>query len=389
MKIKFLSSASLLLALLLCLSSCGDKKGYNLTYDTGKSETTETVTEAPKDESITIRMVGDILLHEAVVESGYKSDGTYNYDHLFNNLKDEIEEADIALVNQEVILGGRDMGLSGYPAFNGPFEVGDALADAGFDIILHASNHAIDRGSKAVINCCNFWKTNYPEINYIGISDDNSDQNNICVKEVNGVKIAFMNYTYGTNGIKVPAELPMAVTYLDEATIRTDAKWAEENADFTVALPHWGTEYTHEADANQKRWADLFLECGVDLVIGTHPHVIQPCEVLEKDGQKMLVYYSLGNFVNSTAERGTGKGQRMIGAMADVKLEKSEDGSVHITDYGVIPLVTVMGDGLTTYRLDSYTAEMASRTSTILQDHNFTLDYCKNLINDVFGDLAE
>ena len=171
------------------------------------ASTDEDTTAAPEPEKtgVTIRMVGDVLLHEAVTESGLRDDGTYNFDHLFKNVLDEIKSADIALVNQEVILGGKEMGLSGYPAFNGPFEVGDAIANAGFDIVLHATNHALDRGSAAVVNCCNFWRTSHPDISFIGISDSSADQNNIVIKEAGGIKIAFLNYTYGTNGIPLPA----------------------------------------------------------------------------------------------------------------------------------------------------------------------------------------
>ena len=154
-----LLSIILLILLLFSFCSCSVVESSLSSNDTLPStekaeETTKKAEKEPDpvDTTVTISMVGDILLHEKVSESGEMADGSYNYDHLFKNVKEEIEGADIALVNQEVILGGRDMGITGYPSFNGAFEVGDSLVSAGFDIILHATNHAIDRGSAAVRN---------------------------------------------------------------------------------------------------------------------------------------------------------------------------------------------------------------------------------------------
>ena len=387
------------LLLILCLGGCLRPVDGQIPSDSTAPAQTDTTADTtapepepePLDKSVNIRMVGDILLHEAVTESGLKNDGSYSFDHLFANVKSEIEKADIALVNQEVILGGSEMGLSGYPAFNGPFEVGDAIAGAGFDIVLHATNHALDRGSRAVVNCCNFWRTSHPEVSFIGISDS-AEKNNIVIKESKGIKIAFINYTYGTNGIPLPEGYPNAVTYLDAETIRSDTAYAKENADFVVVCPHWGTEYTHEADSNQKYWTQLFLECGVDLVIGTHPHVTEPIEVLEQNGHFMTVYYSIGNFVNSTAQTGAGIADRMVGAMADVTLERDSAGNVRITDFGVIPLVTHLSEGyggITTYKLSDYTEEMARQNLIVASDPAFSLEYCKTLTENVFGDFAK
>lgn len=382
------------LAVLLSFSSCmrpigGDSK--NETTDAPKpAVTTEASTAAPEPEhiSVNIKMVGDVLLHERVVKSGHKQDGTYNFDHLFANVKGEIESADIAIVNQEVILGGKELGLTGYPSFNGPFEVGDAIAAAGFDIVLHGTNHALDKGSRGIINCCNFWRNTYPDISFIGISDSAENPNNICIKEVSGIRIAFINYTYGTNGIPLPAGYPNAVTYLDEETIRGDTAYAKENADFTVVLPHWGTEYVHEPDESQKRFAALFAECGVDLVIGTHPHVTEPAGLIGD----MPVYYSIGNFVNSTAETGGGIADRMVGAIADVTVSRDEGGKVYIEDYGVIATVTHLSEGfggVTTYKLSDYTEELANVNLIKSSDPEFSLEYCQKLSERIFGNLSK
>ena len=341
---------------------------------------------------INILMVGDILLHDNVQESGKLSDGTYNYDHLFANVAEDIQEADIAIANQEVILGGTEIGLYGYPNFNGPYEVGDALAKAGFNVILHATNHTLDRGKTALVNCMNFWKTNHADVAVLGVFESQEAyDNNIYIHEQDGIKIAILNYTYGTNGMPTPSDMPFAVAMLEEDKVLADLQKANEQADFVIVCPHWGTEYQHNQSQDQEYWAKLFLENGVDLVIGTHPHYIQPVEMFtNENGQQMLVYYSLGNFINSTSDSGRGTADRMIGGMAKVTVGKKETGEVYIKEYGVEPLVTQLLYGtqeITTYKLTDYTEELASQNQIIKKDSVFSLEYCQELCREVFGEL--
>lgn len=357
-----------------------------------EQSTESTVEEDFIEPEVDLLMVGDILLHDNVQNSGKLPDGTYNYDHLFENVIDDIQAADIAIANQEVILGGTELGLSGYPAFNGPFEVGDALVNAGFDVILHATNHTLDRGKKALLNCLDFWETNYPEVAVLGAFDSQEDyDNSIYVYEEDGLKIAILNYTYGTNGIPSPSDMPFAVARLEEEKVISDLQKAEALADFTVVCPHWGTEYQHKQSVEQEKWAALFMEYGADLVIGTHPHYIQPVEMLTNEaGKQMLVYYSLGNFINSTNESGLGTADRMVGAMAEVTIAKNEAGEAYIKDYGVEPLVTQLLYGIqeiTTYKLSDYTEELASKNEILKKDSVFNLTFCQELCEDVFGDL--
>ncbi len=399
MRQRYLKFAAGVLAMLLLLSGCSIEKVSTGELSTSEPETTvedttqpapETTAE-PEKETVSIIMVGDVLLHEKVAESGKRDDGTYNYDHFFANVKDEIQGADIAIVNQEVILGGKELGLTGYPSFNGAFEVGDAEANVGFNVVLHATNHALDKGKTAVLNCIDFWKTKHPDIGMIGIYDSQESRDSIYVTEKNGIKVAILNYTYGTNGIPLPSDMPYAVNMLDETTVRSDVAKAKQMADFVIVAPHWGTEYTHDIVDYQKRWTDIFADCGVDLVIGTHPHVVEPVETVEKNGHSMLVYYSIGNFINSTAETGSGIADRMLGAMATVTIEKDESGgAVKISDYGVIPLVTHVKTGqaqITTYKLSDYTQEMAAQNEIVASDPAFSLEYCKNICRNVFKNL--
>ena len=340
--------------------------------------------------SVDIVMVGDVLLHTRVAESGLMADGTYNYDHMFANVKDDIEGADIAIVNQEVILGGRDLGLSGYPAFNGAFEVGDSLVKAGFDVVLHATNHALDKGKKGLLSCLSFWEENYPDIGVLGIYDTEEDADEIYVHEENGIKIAILNYTYGTNGISLPNDMPYAVDLWDEDAIRRDVEVAKEEADFVIVCPHWGTEYVLEETYDQREKAQFLADLGVDLVIGTHPHVVEPIEwVTGENGNEMLVYYSIGNFINATEVWSSGVAKRMLGAMAEVTITKDGD-DAYIEKYGVEPLVShlVEGSGLmTTYRLSDYTEELANKNEIKHQDDEFSVEYCEEICKDVFGEL--
>ena len=357
-----------------------------------EQSTESTVEEDFIEPEVDLLMVGDILLHDNVQNSGKLPDGTYNYDHLFENVVEDIQAADIAIANQEVILGGTELGLSGYPAFNGPFEVGDALVNAGFDVILHATNHTLDRGKKALLNCLDFWETNYPEVAVLGAFDSQEDyDNSIYVYEEDGLKIAILNYTYGTNGIPSPSDMPYAVARLEEEKVISDLQKAEGLADFTVVCPHWGTDYQHKQSAEQEKWANLFMEYGADLVIGTHPHYIQPVEMLTgENDEEMLVYYSLGNFINSTNESGRGTADRMVGAMAQVTIAKNEAGKAYIKEYGVEPLVTQLLYGtqeITTYKLSDYTEELASKNEILKKDSVFNLTFCQELCEDVFSDL--
>ena len=341
---------------------------------------------------ISIIMVGDMLMHTPVEASAKQEDDTYSYDALFTNTLSEIQAADLAIVNQEVIIAGEKYGVSGYPAFNAPFELGHDLIEAGFDVICHGTNHALDQGKKGLNSCLAFWEENYPDVPVLGIHGSQEDQDEIYIYEQDGVKIAVLNFTYGTNGIPLPSDMPYAVDMLEEEKVVAALVKADELADFTVVCPHWGNEYELGVVNSQKKWADIFFENGVDLVIGTHPHVIEPIEMIvdEETGQSMLVYYSIGNFCNWTSSSGAGIANRMVGGMAQVTISVDESGEVYIMEYGVEPVVCHLTEGIngvSVYFLDDYTADLGSQNEIIKQDANFSYDYCVELCDKVWGDL--
>ncbi|MCD7778339.1 MAG: CapA family protein [Clostridiales bacterium] len=368
--------------------------GYSVEVFSDNETTTEEVTEITTEATtepttaaaeISLVMIGDVLAHEGVYNSGLQDDGSYNYDHIFAHIKDDVQASDMAIVNQEVILGGTELGLSGYPMFNSPTELGDALADAGFNIVLHATNHTLDKGAQGVDNTINFWKTQHPEVAYLGIHDtqEDYDNNSVYYYEKDGLTVAIMNYTYGTNGISLPEGREYIVNLLDEDKIKSDMAEARENADFIVVCPHWGIEYVTEATEEEETWAQFFSDNGADLIIGTHPHVIQQVETITGvNGNNTVVFYSLGNFVSNQDQTIT-----MLGAMAKVNIS-NEGGTAHITDYEAVPLVThqLYGRGLiTTYKVSDYTDELASQNKIHSYDSGLTMDWLKETSRSILG----
>lgn len=343
------------------------------------------------ENEITVIMVGDMLLHDRIEKYARMDDGSYEYSAIFEHVKDDIESADLAIANQEVMIGGEELGVSGYPSFNAPYSFADELAKTGFDVICQGSNHALDKGGKGIVNCLSYWENHYPDIGVLGIHDSKEDQDEIYVweSEDTNIKIAILNYTYGTNGIKLPDNMPYAVDYLSEERVISDLNRAEELADFTIVCPHWGEEYSLEVSSFQQKWAKLFVENGADLIIGTHPHVIEPIEVVmdEQNKNTIPIYYSIGNFVNWTSGTGSGVSNRMVGGMARIVLNCTKEG-VYVKENDVIPLVshvTSKENGVTVYRLDDYTKELAEENEINNQTTDFSLDYCKQLVEKVWG----
>lgn len=353
-----------------------------------KNETAKEAKQKSKENELDLVMAGDVLLHLRLAYWSEDGKGGYDFNPIFKLIKPIIKKADLAIVNQETILGGKELGVSGYPTFNGPYELGDAIANAGFDVVLQSNNHSLDRGKQGIYNCLNFWKK-YPKIKTVGINTSEAQKKKLCIYKKNGIKVAILNYTYGTNGIPLPKGMPYAVNYLVKDEVINDIKRAEKEADFTIVCPHWGTEYYRGITDYQKAWSKIFVENGVDLVLGCHPHVIEPIRYVtdKKTGHKMLVYYSLGNFINSTMSDGR-VGDRYVGGLAKVKLKRGTDNKVRIAKYGV--KATVMHNGGTkygsrVYPLTQYTEELAKKNVMKAQDYMFSLEFCKNICDEVWG----
>ncbi len=345
-------------------------------------------TSAYPESSITLCMVGDVILHQRILDASATAEG-YDFNGLFANTASEIQKYDIRIVNQETIMGGPDLGYSGYPAFNTPYEEADALVHAGFNVVLQASNHALDKGQSAVQNCLHYWNTIHPDTAVLGIHDETEFSRKMLIYEKNDLRVAVLNYTYGTNQYQeevISGLLSDEVSFWDPMLVQEDIQEAQEQADYVVVCPHWGDENDTSISEEQEEWTELFLEWGVDLVIGTHPHVLQPVETFKrKDGHEMLVYYSLGNFISNQEEK-----YGNVGAMAQVVIAKDENGLAYTEDYGVRPLVThesYDGDSFTTYFLDEYAEEMAQQNDIRATDPEFSYEYCQSYPVEIFGDL--
>lgn len=327
---------------------------------------------------INLMMVGDNLMHMGIVTTGKQEDGSYNYNFLFEGIEDFLTEAEVKMINQETILGGNQLGFSGYPHFNSPTEVGDAIVDAGFNVVLHSSNHTADKGLKGILNCVDYWQQ-YPEVLVAGIngeekeSDDNKEE--IQILEIEGVTFAILNYAYAPNMGSFPKEyeghMDMLCDYdsktrlIDFTSLReevlTEIAEADKLADFVVVCPHWGTEYTTKPSSYQEKFARQMTEAGADIIIGTHPHVVQPVEWVEaENGNKSLCYYSLGNYVSTQKQA-----LCMLEAMAWVTIHVDENGpSIDTEQTGVLPLVchyNAMPVRMeSVYLLEEYTEEQAA-----------------------------
>lgn len=335
--------------------------------ETELPETAEPSTIEPQPSSeVSIMAVGDNLMHASVSYSGLQPDGSWNFSHLFAQIQPDIQEADVRILCQEVIMGGLDLGISGYPNFNTVQEIGHSIAEAGFNVVAFANNHVMDKGADGILRTIHFWKEHYPEMCYTGIHESREEQNQICVIERNGIRIAVLNYTYGMNGHTLPAGQEYLVDLSNDfARIQADIQAARTSADFIIVIPHWGTEYSYDTSTDQQNLTRFLADNGVDLVIGSHPHVVQPVEWVERTGyaRPMLVYYSLGNFVSIQDKTST-----MLGAMAKISIQK-QNGETFITDHSLKLLVThyEMEEGnpyfthITTYPLEQYTPELAAR----------------------------
>ena len=340
----------------------------------------------PTVHEVTLVAVGDDLIHKKVVDSGLREDGTYNFDHIFAHMKRDFSNADIAIINQETILGTSQMGYSGYPRFCSPMEVGDAIRNAGFDVVLHASNHVADKGVEGIENTLAYWEK-YPEITVLGIHGSEESYSNIAVIESNGIKIAMLNYTYGLNGLSLPSDKSYMVNVFHEQKIIQDIKKAKEVSDFIIVFPHWGNEYQYEEGKYQRLWADFFANQGVDLIIGSHPHVLQPIDwISSSDGHRMLVYYSLGNFVSTMDYT-----DRMLGGMANITIIK-EDGKAYIKEAAITPIVTHYERAnlskLTVYKLSDYSQSLAQKHYILgnYRGKDFSLEKLQQLSRDIVGE---
>lgn len=307
----------LILALFVIISTCfgwylqrkdslGNRE-INISYQTVNTK---------KETSASMVMVGDALIHGTVYGTAHRLANYNGYDFkpMLKHIKERIKDYDLAYYNQETILGGTELGLSTYPLFNSPYEVGDAFIDAGFNLVSLATNHTIDKGERGVLNSRNYWNQQ-ADVLAAGSYSSFEERDKVVIKEVNGIKYAFLSYTTYTNGLIVPTGKEYLVNVYDEDLIKEEITRYRDQVDLLMVAMHWGTEYMTYPTNEQKEISEYLASLGVDLIIGCHPHVIEPIEYIDDT----LVIYSLGNFISS--QIGV---ERLTGLMLSLNIKKEE-----------------------------------------------------------------
>lgn len=319
------------------------------------------VPEKSKDKIISFIAAGDNIIHENVILDAKEyaefvpNGKTYNFEPMYSELSEIISAADIAFINQEGPIGGSVLGYSGYPHFNAPDEVGTALVNAGFDIINIANNHVLDKGEQGYKNSIDFWESQ--PVTLLGGYKSEEDFNTIRYIEKDGIKIALLSYTYTTNSF-LPPTSELYVPYYDKTIVDKQSKEARENADVVIVSMHWGTENSFDVNSAQKEYRDILVKNNVDVIIGTHPHVLQPIELSDRpDGKKTLVAYSLGNFLSRQQYT-----KNMVSGLLSFNIKVSaENNEIYVESPIFTPTVcfyNLNNRRIKVYRFSEFTEEM-------------------------------
>ena len=314
------------------------------------------VEEIPIKEDIHIKMsaIGDIMCHNSQYIDAYNSNTkTYDFSYVFTDIKQYISSADIAIGNLETTFAGKAVGYSNYPTFNTPEQLAQNLKDFGIDVLSTVNNHSMDKKYDGLVSTLNYLDD--AEISHTGTYRTEEEQNQILIKDVNGIKIAFIAFTYGTNGIPVPKSKDFCVNLIDENLILKQIELAKkEQPDLICANMHWGIEYQKKQNAEQERLANLLFENGVDIILGSHPHVLQPMEnktITLEDGtiKDCFVIYSLGNFMSGQTKENT---KNSIILNIDItKNGQTEKTTINSVDYIPIYMYRASRGGIQRYKV--------------------------------------
>lgn len=277
--------------------------------------------EVKEEKRMSIVMVGDALIHGAVYMDASKGNGKYDFTSMFTELGPFIENYDLRYYNQESIIGGKSLGISSYPTFNSPPEQSDALIKLGFNLVSLSNNHSFDKGEAGLKNSIKYWKKQTGVVT-AGQYASQKERDAVPVFEVNGIKYAFLSYTMCTNGLSAPAGKEYYVNVYSKSLVKKDVATAKANgAEVIMVAMHWGVEYTHVPNETQKSTAKYLSSLGVNLIIGAHPHVIQPIEYVNDT----LVIYSLGNLISAQRVLGL---EKIIGLLAGTDIVVDNYGKV-------------------------------------------------------------
>ena len=331
---------------------------YNQQIDTEKEiEQQKEIIEEPviEEKRMSLVAVGDALIHNGIYLDAAIGNGNYDFSSMFTEITPLIENYDLKYYNQETIIGGKNLGLSNYPRFNSPDEIGLDMLGAGFNMVSLANNHAMDKNETGILYSVNFW--NNTSAITSGQNNSFEDRNNkIKIYEQNGIKYGFLAYTNSTNGINLPKGKEYLVNIYSEEQVYEDINKIKDNVDVIIVAMHWGDEYSNNPNTLQKQQAKYLSSLGVDLIIGSHPHVIQPVSYVDNT----LVIYSLGNFISAQKSLGLSK---IIGLMVGVDIVLKE---------GIVTFENINYNLLYTYCTSNY------KNFKVIPFDNLTDDILKN-----------
>jgi len=324
-KIQKLRKSTLIYSLIIAMAlgalgasvCCRIFEKENTTYNKPVAATVEPTPEpTPVVTKASLFMVGDALLHDVIPSAARVAPGQYDFSPLLGRVGKIAQPYDLEYYNQETILGGDDLGIHGYPRFNGPQAFGDAMVGYGFNLVSLANNHSLDMDQVGVENSLAYWKSKTNVVTS-GVYESQAEREAIPVHEVNGIKYAFFSWTYGMNGLEPPAGKEYQVACYDgyEDEMVNQIKAAKQKADVVIVAMHWGTEYVLEATEEQQRVAQEVADAGADIIIGNHPHVIGPVQWL--NDHKTICFYALGNLVAAQFD------DSRIEMMAALNIEKT------------------------------------------------------------------
>lgn len=334
--------------------------------------------KSPKVYEVKMIMVGDALIHDRLYNTVRNEDGSYDFKPTIQYIKPIITKYDLKYYNQETILGGAELGYSSYPQFNSPNEVGDAFLDAGFNLVSLATNHTMDKGERGVLNSVNYWKSK-KNVVYSGQWSSWDERNEVHVYDINGISYAFFSYTTWTNGLETPNGKEYLNNVYSDEKAANDISKIRDLVDVVIVAMHWGTEYSLGVSSSQEYIANYLAGLGVDLIIGSHPHVVEPVEYINNG--KTFVIYSLGNFLS--AQYGI---DRLTGLMVEVTIKKvvDVDGTITVSiESPKAELTYTQTNDYTKYRVYPY----SKLNSTILPDYMNYYEYYKGIVSSKYQKL--
>ena len=386
-----------LLCLLACVASCSNGQTAQEAAEPRSPESDAGLLQAtdkpapeipPEPTQVTLIAIGDIVAHDEMIGQAHTAEGGYDFNHVFAPMSTRISEFDLASVTQETPLVTDEARVGGYPVFGTPTAMGDAIVNAGFDIVVSATNHSMDQGADGILSTIAFWRQNHPDTTLLGLHDRPEQANGVTFIERNGIRIALTDCTYGLNGFELPEGSEYEVDLLDNLdTILANVRAAEEEADITISYVHMGDEYATTPNDWQRAVAEALIDAGAEVVIGSHVHVVQPMEDLTTAaGNKGIVYFSLGNSASNQANV-----ENMLGGAAVLTIEKAPDSSgtkasTSVVSHEFVPTFCHYDYNTTQmYFLSDYTEEQAAGHFITLYGHPFTVEQVRTLWTDITG----